>query len=66
MASEWQHEIEVVVEAVSEENVLDGGAGTLVGLHEGHLGRGQTIAVAGEGAVVDSLVPEKVKFALGL
>lgn len=57
MPSEWQHKIEVVIEAVSEEDVLDGGAGALVGLHEGYLASWQAVAVASEGAIVDSWVP---------
>ena len=48
-----------MVKAISEENVLDGGAGALVGLHEGHLTRRHAVAVAAEGAVVDPMMPKK-------
>ena len=43
-----------MIEAVSEQNILDGRAGAFVSLHEGHLVGRKTISVAGEGSVVSS------------
>ncbi len=54
MAGEWQNKVELVLEAVSHEDVLDGGARALVRLHEGHLVGRQAVAVSGERTTVAS------------
>ncbi len=52
MAGEWQNKVELVLETVSHEDVLDGGARALVRLHEGHLVGRQAVAVSGERTAV--------------
>ena len=54
MAGEWQNKVELVLEAVSHEDVLDGGARALVRLHEGHLVGRQAVTVSSERTAVAS------------
>ena len=54
MTGEWKNKIELVLEAVSHEDVLDGGARALVRLQERDLVGRKAVAVPGERTVVAS------------